>query len=50
VNRGLSRDETFAKDLHDDNDIERELLRLVTRAAATCAALHSRRDRSGALA
>jgi DNA polymerase-4 len=34
VNRGLSRDETFAKDLHDDKDIERELLRLVTRAAA----------------
>jgi DNA polymerase-4 len=34
VNRGLSRDETFGKDLHDDNDIERELLRLVTRAAA----------------
>jgi DNA polymerase IV len=34
VNRGLSRDETFGKDLHDDADIERELLRLVTRAAA----------------
>jgi DNA polymerase-4 len=34
VNRGLSRDETFAKDLHDDRDLERELLRLVTRAAA----------------
>jgi DNA polymerase IV len=34
VNRGLSRDETFAKDLHDDRDVERELLRLVTRAAA----------------
>jgi len=34
VNRGLSRDETFAKDLHQDEDIERELLRLVTRAAA----------------
>ncbi len=33
VNRGLSRDETFAKDLHEDEDIERELLRLVTRAA-----------------
>jgi DNA polymerase-4 len=33
-NRGLSRDETFSKDLHDDRDIERELLRLVTRAAA----------------
>jgi len=34
VNRGLSRDETFPKDLHEDEDIERELLRLVTRAAA----------------
>jgi len=34
VNRGLSRDETFSKDLHLDADIERELLRLVTRAAA----------------
>jgi len=33
VNRGLSRDATFAKDLHQDEDIERELLRLVTRAA-----------------
>src|SRR5438034_4022914 len=33
VNRGLSRDETFSKDLHEDKDIERELLRLVTRAA-----------------
>src|SRR6266545_2534739 len=33
VNRGLSRDETFSKDLHQDEDIERELLRLVTRAA-----------------
>src|SRR2546421_636147 len=32
--RGLSRDETFSKDLHDDRDIEHELLRLVTRAAA----------------
>jgi DNA polymerase-4 len=31
--RGLSRDETFSKDLSDDRDIERELLRLVTRAA-----------------
>jgi len=29
VARGLSRDETFAKDLHQDKDIERELLRLV---------------------
>ncbi|MGH7754263.1 MAG: Y-family DNA polymerase, partial [Gemmatimonadales bacterium] len=34
VNRGLSRDETFSRDLHDDRDLERELLRLVTRAAA----------------
>src|SRR6266566_4550233 len=34
MNRGLSRDETFGKDLHKDADIERELLRLVTRAAA----------------
>ena len=34
MNRGLSRDETFGKDLHADADIERELLRLVTRAAA----------------
>ena len=34
VNRGISRDETFAKDLHEDGEIERELLRLVTRAAA----------------
>src|SRR6266571_4653893 len=28
MNRGLSRDETFGKDLHKDADIERELLRL----------------------
>lgn len=34
VAKGISRDETFAQDLHDDKDIERELLRLVTRAAA----------------
>ncbi|PYO91663.1 MAG: hypothetical protein DMD62_15410 [Gemmatimonadetes bacterium] len=34
LNRGLSRDETFGTDLHTDEDIERELLRLVTRAAA----------------
>jgi DNA polymerase-4 len=34
MNKGLSRDETFGKDLHRDEDIERELLRLVTRAAA----------------
>ena len=34
INRGISRDETFGKDLDADRDIERELLRLVTRAAA----------------
>jgi DNA polymerase IV len=34
MNRGISRDETFGKDLNDDADLERELLRLVTRAAA----------------
>lgn len=34
VNRGISRDETFAQDLREDRDLERELLRLVTRAAA----------------
>ena len=34
MNRGISRDETFSKDLHADVDIERELLRLVTRAAS----------------
>ena len=34
MNRGLSRDETFGKDLDRDEDITRELLRLVTRAAA----------------
>ena len=34
MNRGLSRDETFGKDLSRDADIEHELLRLVTRAAA----------------
>lgn len=33
-NRGISRDETFGKDLDTDADLERELLRLVTRAAA----------------
>lgn len=32
--RGLSRDETFGKDLTRDDDLARELLRLVTRAAA----------------
>src|ERR1051325_7521606 len=34
VNRGLSRDETFGKDLHEDAELERELLRLVTQASA----------------
>ncbi|MGH7521387.1 MAG: Y-family DNA polymerase [Gemmatimonadales bacterium] len=34
MNKGLSRDETFGRDLQQDEDIERELLRLVTRAAA----------------
>ena len=34
MNKGISRDETFGKDLHRDADIERELLRLVTRAAS----------------
>ena len=34
MNKGISRDETFGKDLVSDADIERELLRLVTRAAA----------------
>jgi DNA polymerase-4 len=34
VARGISREETFGKDLHEDRDLERELLRLVTRAAA----------------
>ncbi len=31
--RSMSRDETFPKDLHKDEDLQRELLRLVTRAA-----------------
>jgi DNA polymerase-4 len=31
--KSLSRDETFARDLHEDADLHRELLRLVTRAA-----------------
>lgn len=31
--KSISRDETFAEDLHDDKDLERELLALVTRAA-----------------
>jgi DNA polymerase-4 len=34
MNKGISRDETFGKDLQSDEDIERELLRLVTRAAS----------------
>jgi DNA polymerase-4 len=34
VNKSISRDETFGADLHDDRDLERELLMLVTRAAA----------------
>jgi len=34
MNRGISRDETFGKDLREDDEIERELLRLVTRAAS----------------
>ena len=34
VNRSLSRDETFGKDLAEDAEIDHELLRLVTRAAA----------------
>lgn len=33
-NKGLSRDGTFSKDLHEDRDIERELLARVTQAAA----------------
>ncbi|CAN5722368.1 DNA polymerase IV [soil metagenome] len=32
--KSVSRDETFAKDLHDDADLERELRRLVRRLAA----------------
>ena len=31
--KSISRDETFARDLHDDRDLERELWRLVVRAA-----------------
>ena len=34
ANKGISRDATFNKDLHSDSEIERELLALVTRAAA----------------
>jgi DNA polymerase-4 len=32
--KSISRDETFAQDLSDDKDLERELLALVTRAAS----------------
>jgi DNA polymerase-4 len=32
--KSISRDETFAEDLHDDTDLQRELLALVTRAAS----------------
>jgi DNA polymerase-4 len=32
--KSISRDETFPTDLHDDKDLERELLALVTRAAS----------------
>jgi DNA polymerase-4 len=32
--KSISRDETFAEDLHDDRDLQRELLALVTRAAS----------------
>jgi DNA polymerase-4 len=32
--RSISRDETFAEDLREDDDLERELLALVTRAAS----------------
>lgn len=32
--KSISRDETFAEDLRDDKDLERELLALVTRAAS----------------
>jgi DNA polymerase-4 len=31
--KSLSRDETFSRDLHDDQELSRELLSLVTRAA-----------------
>jgi DNA polymerase-4 len=33
LQKSMSRDETFPRDLHDDADLRRELLRLVTRAA-----------------
>jgi DNA polymerase-4 len=32
--KSISRDETFAEDLHDDRELQRELLALVTRAAS----------------
>jgi len=32
--RSISRDETFARDLHDDAELEHELWRLLSRAAA----------------
>ncbi len=32
--KSISRDETFSRDLHDDADLRRELLALVTRAAS----------------
>lgn len=32
--RSISREETFARDLHDDQELRRELLRLVVRVAA----------------
>jgi DNA polymerase-4 len=32
--KSISRDETFAEDLYDDRDLQRELLALVTRAAS----------------
>lgn len=34
VTRSISREETFARDLHDDLELRRELLRLVVRVAA----------------
>jgi DNA polymerase IV len=33
-NKQMSRDETFSRDLHEDRDLERELLRLASRVAA----------------
>jgi DNA polymerase-4 len=32
--KSISRDETFAEDIHDDRELQRELLALVTRAAS----------------